>query len=395
MSTVAISRCNSYDQDEVQRAVREALAALGGLDLFVKPGQTVLLKPNLLGAKPPETAVTTHPAAVEAVANEVIALGATPIIGDSPPFQGQNARRYEALCRVTGMKDVSDRLGIDIVCLDDPWRMVKAGGEYYRELPVSSTFLDADVVINLPKLKTHGLTGFSGAIKNMFGCIPGLKKSQLHLQAREDREIFSEMLVDVFATCRPTLSIVDGVVGMEGPGPSKGKPKDIGVIIAGVDTVAVDVAACEVVGFDPASIAHIRIAGERGLGECDLGKIDLLGENVAQVSVAGFRPSPTIGSGLAGMPAPLYRALRNQFVPMPRVNRHACVGCGDCALVCPVKTISIVARRRYPGKRRAKVDRRDCIACYCCDEACGYNAIRIHKGWLGEMVRRTENRSGQ
>jgi uncharacterized protein (DUF362 family)/ferredoxin len=389
MPTVSISKCSSYEPSEVQRAVGKCLAALGGLGDFVKQGQTVLLKPNLLGSRPPQAAVTTHPAVVEAVAREVLALGAKPVIGDSPPFQGQNPRRYESLCKVTGMREVADRLGIDIVSMDDPWRHVEAGGEFYRELPVGSAFLDADVVINLPKLKTHGLTGFSGAIKNMFGCIPGLKKSQLHLQSREDREIFSEMLVDVFATCRPTLNLVDAVIGMEGSGPSKGKPREIGVIIAGADAVAVDAVACEIVDFRPASIAHVRIAGERGLGEPNFDKIEIVGEELARVRLRDFLPSPTVGGGLSSMPAPLYRLVKNQFVPMPRIDCQKCVGCGDCVAVCPVKTISLVPRRKRSREHVAEIDRQNCIACYCCDEACGYSAIKIHKGRLGELIRRT------
>jgi uncharacterized protein (DUF362 family)/NAD-dependent dihydropyrimidine dehydrogenase PreA subunit len=395
MSTVSVSKCSSYDSSEVQRVISECLGALGGLGSFVKQGQTVLLKPNLLGSRPPQAAVTTHPAIVEAVAREVLALGAKPVIGDSPPFQGQNPRRYESLCKVTGIREVADRLGIEIVSMDDPWRQVEAGGEFYRELPVGSAFLDADVVINLPKLKTHGLTGFSGAIKNMFGCIPGLKKSQLHLQAREDREIFSEMLVDVFATCRPTLNVMDGIVGMEGSGPSKGKPRGVGVVMAGSDAVALDSIACEIVDFRPSSIAHIRIAGERGLGESSLDKIEIVGEELTEVRTRDFLPSPTVGSGLAGMPAPLYRLVKNQFIPMPRIDRRKCVGCGDCVTVCPVKTISLIPRPKLPRERVADVNLQNCIACYCCDEACSYSAIRIHKGRLGELIRRTKRGSEQ
>jgi uncharacterized protein (DUF362 family)/ferredoxin len=387
MPQVSLVQCLNYDPERTRATVREALELLGGLGAYVREGQTVLLKPNLLSARPPEAAVTTHPAVVEAVAREVMAVGGRPMIGDSPPYQGHNAKRYESLCRVTGMSDVANRLGIEIVSLDHPWREVETGGKLFRRAPVASAFLEADVVINLPKLKTHGLTAFSGALKNTFGCVPGLKKSQLHLQAAEDPRIFQQLVVDVYRACVPTLNLMDAVVGMEGHGPSQGQPRQVGAILAGVDAVALDVVACELVGISPTSVATLRLAGEQGLGEARLEKIDIVGEELEAVRVPGFRPSP-IGSGFSQIPKPILGPLKSQFVPMPHVRRRECIGCGDCVKVCAAGAMRVVPRRRNPARKVARADFKKCIACYCCDEACTYGAIGIRKGWLGELARR-------
>ena len=385
-TTVAVTRCVSYELGEVSRAVAEALSLLGGLEAFAREGQTVLLKPNLLSAKAPDTAAATHPAVVEAVAREVLRIGATPVIGDSPPFRGQIALRYEHLLRVTGMRQAADRLGIDTVSLDRPWREIEIGGKLFRKMPVAARFLDADVVISLPKLKTHELTAYTGAVKNVFGVVPGLKKSQLHLQAAEDPRQFAQMIVDIFGACRPTLSIMDAVIGMEGQGPTVGAPKEIGLILASADAVALDAVALEIVGIAPESVDTTRLAAEQGFGEARLERIEILGESLDGARVKGFVPSPTVGGGMSQVPERWRPLLRNQFVPMPRVRADRCVGCGDCAAVCAIGAMTLADHR---GKRVARADQRTCIACYCCDEACPHGAIDVRKGWIGEIVKRT------
>ena len=387
-SRVSISRCARYDPEEVDRAVAEVLDHLGGLKSIVHPGQTVLLKPNLLSPKFADTAATTHPTLVGAAAKAVMKLGAKPVIGDSPPFRGQTANTYEHVLRMTGMREVADHLGVEIVSLDRPWREVGTGGKYFKKLPVAAAFLEADVVINLPKLKTHDLTAFTGAVKNMFGCIPGLKKSQLHLQAAEDRELFAQMIVDVFAACRPTISIMDAVVGMEGSGPSHGYVKQIGVILAGFDAVALDAVACEIVAIPPASVDTTRLAGEQGLGEARMERIEIVGENIERLRVTDFVPSPTVGAGMSQVPERFRGLLRNQLVPMPRVRADRCIACGDCVKVCAVKSMELVPRGGSSPDKVARADLLKCIACYCCDEACPHDAINIRAGWFGELLRR-------
>lgn len=378
-SLVSISRCAVYEAEEVRRAVQEALEPLGGLQAFVSVRQTVLLKPNLLAPKPPPLAATTHPALVEAIANEVLRLGATPLIGDSPPFRGQVPERYEYLLRVTGMREVADRLGIRTVSLDRPWREIETNGRVFKRLPVAAAFLDADVVINLPKLKTHDLTVFTGAVKNMFGCVPGLRKSQFHLQASEDRRLFAQAIADIFAACRPALSIMDAVVGMQGPGPSHGEAKPIGVILASADAVALDAVACEIVGILPESVEVTRLAGDQGLGEADMERISIVGMDIAEARVPDFRQSPTDGGLMSKVPKPLRGLLRKQILPMPRVLAGRCAACGDCVAVCAAGAMEMAGKS-------ARADLSECIACYCCDEACSHDAIEIRRGRFAELV---------
>ena len=386
MSEVAVSRCASYEEEEVGHAVAEALGRLGGLGRFVKQGQKVLLKPNLLSAKPPEACVTTHPAVLEAVARETLRIGAKPIIGDSPPYQGHMPGGYERLCQVTGVRGVAERLGIEVVSMDRPWREVETGGQRFKRLPVASAFLDADVVINLPKLKTHGLTAFTGSLKNMFGCVPGLKKSQFHLQARRDREVFAQALVDVFAACRPALSVMDAITAMDGEGPAHGDLKPVRLILASADSVALDAAACEIVGAAPSSVIHLRLAAEQGLGEIRPEHIELIGEELDELRVEGFRiPSAAGPSPSGGIRAPILGLLRRQFVAMPRVDERLCVACGACVEVCAAGAMELVEKAGGKPGTVARPNLETCIACYCCDEACPYGAIKLRRGWLGQL----------
>ncbi len=382
-TAVAITRCAKYVPNEVQKAVRSAFELIGGVESFVLPGQKVLLKPNLLGAKPPAIAATTHPAIVEAVAKEVMNVGGIPVIGDSPPFRGQTEKTWRQLLEITEMQEVANRLEIQIVDFDFNWRETETSGKYFKKMPIANAFFEADVVINLPKLKTHGLTGFTGAIKNMFGCVPGLIKSRLHLQAADDRELFAQMLVDVFSVCKPNLNIMDGIVAMEGCGPGHGTPKEVGVVIAGIDAVAVDATACRVVGIEPDSIDMIRLANNDGLGTAKLEEITILGSFLEEVSIEDFQPSPTSGAGLSEIPRFLHGPLRRWFVPMPRVSKSKCTGCGDCAKVCAIEAMKVEKRR---GRRVAFADLDKCIACYCCDEVCPSEAIDLRKSRLGEML---------
>jgi uncharacterized protein (DUF362 family) len=244
-SAVTIVKCPDYDRERLQAAVREAIELLGGMNAFVKPGDRVLIKPNLLKASPAEHAVVTHPEFIRAVIRLVHEAGARALVGDSPGF-GELRR----VCEKSGVMDVIEEEGAEIAELDEVVKVNNHGQFHHFEIARAAH--EADAVINLPKLKTHGMMTLTGAVKNLFGCVPGRRKVQWHFNAGVNRDAFARMLVELCMLIKPRLTIMDAVVGMEGNGPGSGDPRAIGLVIAGQDPVAVDVVSGSVVGADPA-----------------------------------------------------------------------------------------------------------------------------------------------
>ncbi|MCE5200693.1 MAG: DUF362 domain-containing protein [Armatimonadota bacterium] len=374
---VSIVKCEDYDAGRVGDAVAEALR-LAELDSSFNSGQNVLLKPNLLSARTPDEAVTTHPALVTALGKITLERGCRVAVGDSPPFNGETQARYDRLCEVTGIRAVADELSIPLLRFEeDVVRAANPEGRFYRSFEVARAALESDVIINIPKLKTHGLTAYTGAVKNLFGCIPGIRKGLFHVQSAEQRETFAQMLVDLLGVFKPAINVMDAVVALEGEGPNSGNPRHVGLIIASADPVALDAVACAIIGIDPLSIHTTRLAHEQGLGCGDLSSIDVRGESIESVRVSGFKQSSG-HNDWARIPTPVRRLLRNQLVASPQVRSGECVGCGDCARACPVKAIT-------PGKP-VTIDLTRCIRCYCCHEVCNPSAINLKVGMVGRIV---------
>lgn len=367
---VSIVKCEDYTPSNVLRAVKEAVDLLGGIEQLVSPGQRVLIKPNLLSPKPPEAAVCTHPAVVESIAGLAMGAGGTCLLGDCPSISGDSPQGYERLLDVTGMADVIRRTGIGAVRLDDTCEEREIpGAKVYRRMPVSGALGEVDTIINVPKFKTHELTLLTGAVKNLFGCVPGRRKIQFHLQAGCNPEMFAQILVDLLRTVRPALSIMDGVVGMDGQGPAAGRRKSFGVILASADPVALDAVACSIAGFDPMIVPTLRLANEQEVGVADLSRIEVVGASVDEARIEDFLLPPR-GDIVSRLPKPLYRMLRNHMVRKPVFLREKCTGCRTCALGCPVDAIS------GEGKK-LRIDYSRCIRCYCCQEVCPEEAIPL------------------
>jgi uncharacterized protein (DUF362 family)/ferredoxin len=411
-SSVALVRCDDYDPQRVEDALRRALDPLGGMARFVPPGSRVVLKPNLLRAMPPEAGVTTHPSVVRAVVRLVQECGATAVIADSPggPFTPLLLRRlYER----TGLRQVAEETGAELSYDTSATRVPVPEGGLLRLVEVISTVATADLVINLPKLKTHNLTRLTVATKNLFGVIPGVTKMGYHAKLRDAMD-FSRGLIDILRCVGPVLTIVDGVVAMHGNGPSGGDLFDGRVLIAGPDAVAVDVVAMALVGWEPLTMPTIRVAAERGLHTGRLDDIDLLGDPLADLRFQGFRS----GSATTVDPGILPRGLRRRLLPLinarsvdgrsassetpadsldsgvvppglrgwatrqlvvtPRAGAR-CTGCGYCAEQCPVDAITIAGGRAHMDPKR-------CIRCYCCHELCPALAVELHRPWLGRLL---------
>jgi uncharacterized protein (DUF362 family)/Pyruvate/2-oxoacid:ferredoxin oxidoreductase delta subunit len=369
---VSISKCDTYDKEKVDRALGQVLEPLGGITSFVKPGDNVLLKVNLLRSADPDKAVTTHPALIEAVISAVRGAGGVPTVGDSPG--GPNTpKMVKKLLETTKIGDLCKQTGTDLVIFDrDIVRVKCPDGKLYTSLTIGRAVHDADVVITLPKLKTHSFMRFTGAVKVLFGVIPGMEKMQYHLKV-PDRMDFADMLLDIYLAVKPSLSIMDAVVGMEGEGPSGGDPKHVGALLAARDSVALDFAASTIVGFDPLEVYTNRAAVNRGL-ITGMDGIEIAGVPISDILLNDFKiPAAELSDKMPGW---LVKSLKNIATSRPYLAfPHQCTGCGTCKQSCPNKAIAI--KDKHP-----QFDYNKCIRCYCCEELCPELAVKRKNHWM-------------
>lgn len=379
MSTVSIASCESYDPHLVAESLDAALSPLGGMAAFVSSGDVVLLKVNLLSRAEPDRAVTTHPEIVRAIIRAVRACGGVPRVGDSPggPNTPGMWRRVVDTC---GIAQVCAEEQVELLLLDaETVRVPNPSGDLYGAFTLGKAVVDADVLITVPKFKTHGFMMFTGAVKNLFGCIPGLEKAQYHLKV-PDRDDFGSMLVDLMLACRPTLAIMDAVVGMEGEGPAGGTPRHVGAVLASADCVSLDVVASAMAGLDPLEVYTNKAAAQRGLGPRRVSDVDISGTDWRELAPDGFSlPARDLA---ALMPAWLGRRLRGWTTSRPFLS-HAdlCTSCRRCLDSCPVDAIEFPA-----GSPVFDADR--CIRCYCCQELCPPQAIGLKAPLLARLVSR-------
>lgn len=368
---VAIVKAGSYNDNHVYKDIKNAVDLLGGINRFVKKGNKVLLKPNLLSAKPPEAGITTHPAVIKAVAKLVMDAGAIPFIGDSP---GGRAINFEKVAGITGMKQAADELGIKLVEFKNSMELSATNGGIFKKLNVAKEAVDADVIINLPKLKTHVQMFLTLGVKNMFGCIIGLQKAQWHFKAGVDRKYFAAMLLELYSLLKPSLTIVDGIVAMEGDGPgSAGKLRNLGLVFAGTDAVALDTVICNALGIKEDDLPILVAAKEKGIGITEMEKIDVLGERLKDVSINDFI-RPKMIDVMFG-PNLLKKFLMNNITSKPIEDRKMCTLCSKCIEACPTDIISI-------QNKRLEFNYDKCIRCFCCLEVCPEGAMQVKQGAL-------------
>ncbi len=371
---VALKRVHTYDKAEIQSAVEAALAEIGGLRAIVRPGAKAFVKVNHLSPpSPPERGIITHPAFTAAVLSLLKEI--TPHITVGDDLHPSTPDGFD----VSGYRTMCTQLGVRLVNLREiGFTRVKIGGEVLDEVYLAQALLEADVVINLPKLKTHSLTLFTGAVKNMYGVIPGGLRSAFHGRYTDPTE-FSHLLVDIFASTRPHLTIMDGIVAMEGAGPANGTLRELGVILASQDGVAADAVACRIIGLDPLAVPTIRCAHERGVGRGSMDAIEVVGDPLPPVPDFRLPPLPA-GRIVGRAPRFLARFVANRIAVRPAVVSHNCVGCGACARICPSGAATV-------AHGKATIDRRTCIRCLCCHEVCRFDAIALKRSALGHLLR--------
>ena len=382
MKKVSITKCADYELDHVRQSVRAALEPLGGIGAFVCPGDRVLLKPNLLMRRRPEKATTTHPAVVQAVSELVVEAGGKPVIFDSPGGYYYHSRAtLDALYDTCGMKRAAEAGGAEL-CYDEA--AVNApcpGGRMLKGIETIQSVLDADKIINIPKLKTHMMMAFSGAVKNMFGIVPGRHKTEYHFRFKDEND-FASALVDICLFARPVLSVMDAITGMEGQGPTNGRPRHIGLILAGAEPWAVDLAAVQVVGLDAKKVPILRECANRKLCGMAPDEGDICGERLQDVAIKGFQKPPNmVAANIYDwmLPRPVAKWLNRAMKFKPSFRTADCKGCGVCARSCPVQAIMM-------KKHKPVFDSSLCISCFCCHELCNYDAININKPWMMRVL---------
>jgi len=365
MEQIQIIRCNSYDHGQVKDALARLLEPLGGIGALVSPGETVLLKPNLLSAKTPDQAVTTHPAIVRAVAELVRATGARVLIGDSPGIGS-----FQKVAEKSGIARVANECGAELTEFDTTVELTGHGT--FKRITLARAYWEADKIINLPKLKTHEMMTLTCAVKNLFGAVVGTEKAGWHLKAGTSQEQFARLLLEICLLKKPVLNIVDAVVAMEGNGPGNGDPLHVGALIAGVNPVAVDLVAGRLAGI-PAELLHVERAAERmGLLGSIMADIQIGGDGLESFPLKPFR----LPSGLDvqfGLPVFLKNSLKRYLTARPEADRARCVLCGICRDACPPVAIEI-------KNSALTVDQERCIRCWCCRELCPHDAMLVRRG---------------
>ena len=376
---VSISRCESYEPEVVKAGLVAALAPIGGLD-WVTPGMKIALKINMMMQIKPEKAGTVHPQIVTALCELLVERGASVVVGDSPggPF---SAAFLAGVYSTTGMRQVlksgavlNDNFAIqDVSCPE----AVSA-----KEFQVTSYIAEADAVIDLCKMKTHALMACTGACKNLFGIIPGLRKSEFHYRYNT-HEAFANMLVDLCEWCKPRLSIADAIMTMEGNGPSGGTPRFMGAILASFNPHALDLAGAHLMNLSANDVPTLAAAVSRGLVPQEIGDLRVFGDLESFV-IPDYQLTPKQDVTLWGSKNPtIAKLLSGMFASRPLIDQPRCVGCGECFRVCPAGAITI-------ANKKASIDKQKCIRCFCCQEFCPHGVIEVHRPPVARLLNRKQ-----
>lgn len=380
MRDVSIVACDSYDEGTVLSALRAVLQPIDGLG-WVKPGMTVAIKANLISAMKPDAAATTHPALIAAMVRLLAERGASAIVGDSPggPF---TAAFLAGVYRAVGLKAAEDagaRLNRDFSVKEAEYpQAVEA-----KKFEYTAWLDSADAIIDLCKLKTHGMMAMTGAAKNLFGVIPGLTKGAYHYRFPDETR-FAEMIVDLNAYFKPRLCVTDAVYAMEGNGPTQGTPRKIGALLACECPHSVDLLSAKLIGLTVRDVPTLAAAVRRGLIPEQAEALTVYGDPEAFVCadferIRHFHAIEFYGTGRGKLHRFMGRAARLALETKPAVRAEECIGCGKCAQICPAG--AIVMEKRLP-----RIDRKKCIRCFCCQELCPKGAMKPKRPALARAL---------
>lgn len=353
------------------------MSGIGGMENFVKPGDRVLLKVNLVAPASPEKAVTTHPEIVRAVIRLVKECGASEVkVGDGP-----GAGTTPDAMKASGILAVCQEEGAQMAVFAETHEFEKLDNSVGKRVNLTTHILSSDVIITLPKLKTHVQMGYTGAIKNQYGLIPGVEKAQYHFKF-QNRDRLADLMVDINRIANIKLAIMDAVIGMEGPGPSGGTPRFIGAVLASVDLAATDVVGCSIIGLNPDEYPLLQAARRANWGTTRLEDIEVVGESIDDVKVPDYElvKAPTNIMRIVPLPTFMLKWLRRQLADTPTIDREKCIKCLRCKTGCPVNPPAI-----DPLLPPAEELKNTCIRCYCCHEFCPVKAIDLKRSMIDRI----------
>jgi uncharacterized protein (DUF362 family) len=364
VSTVLFRKAE-YDYSILKPIIFEIIESIGGDK--IQKGSHVIIKPNLLAPAPPEKAIVTHPLIIKTVTEYVIQRGATPQISDSPPMTS-----FEKVLKESGIMEALR--GLKVECVEFKKSVFVDVGEPFKKIELAEDLLKADFIINLPKLKTHTHMLLTLGVKNLFGCIVGLKKPEWHFRVGIDRDMFASLLVKINQAINPDITIIDGILAMQGQGPGKrGEPRHLGVIMGSSNALAIDIAVCQMLGIDPLLLPTNNVAFKQGLIDKDINLDNDLPE-IRDFKLPEMTP-------LVFGPERYHSFMRRHLVQRPECDDSLCRLCGDCQKYCPARAIT--------GDRKRKIhfNYDKCIRCYCCIEICPHGALRARETLLGKIIR--------
>jgi len=357
-----------YEYERVKPVLYELLRKVcldNGMDKAFFKGKKVVVKPNLLSKSAVERCVTTHPSYTQAACEYFAELGASVTVCDSPGGL-YNKGAVFGIGKETGTKDAAEKAGAHFN--DDFGYELCSNKEYsLYSFNIIKPLYEADVVVNLARLKTHALCEMTAAVKNLFGSIPGLQKAEQHARFPKKAD-FANMLCDLCLINAPQINVVDAVVCMEGNGPSGGTLRKMGAVFASADPFNLDLACSYVMGYGKDEVGTVKAARQRGLCKDDAGELEIEGDSIEKYVCKFKRPDASAGGIVKQIPSIFGGRLRDALERKPTVTNKKCVGCGICKNNCPVDAIEI-------KNKKAVIDKTKCIRCYCCQEFCPKEAI--------------------
>jgi uncharacterized protein (DUF362 family)/Pyruvate/2-oxoacid:ferredoxin oxidoreductase delta subunit len=376
-SRVALVRCSSYDEQTVAAAVQKGMELLGGMDQFIHPGEKILLKPNVLMGDSPEKLVSPHPVVFKAVAQLALTVTNNLSYGDS-----SGAGKPIAQMRKPGFAEVAQSLNIPLADFENGREIHFKESPFTKHFTLANGVLDADRLISIAKFKTHQLTRITGAIKNQFGCVPGLLKAEFHIKLPNPLD-FAKMLVCLNLYIRPRLFIMDGITAMEGNGPRGGKPRQMNVLLFSADPVALDATMCRMIHLNPEYVPTMQPGRDWGLGTYLAEEIELVGDSLESFINPSFDVvrapvRPVTSSNVV----PFFR---NLVSPRPVIDLSLCNRCGTCVKHCPAQPKAVDWHTGDKSKSPSyKYER--CIRCFCCQELCPELAISVKTPLIGRLL---------
>ena len=393
MNKVSLVACDAYEDEKVFNALSSAIDNLGGIKEFVKPNQTVVLKVNLVIKFAPERAATTHPCVVGNLAKLCFEAGAKRVIVADSAGSPYNKNTMNANYNVTGMTKASEVYGFELNQNFDSFEVNFEDGKVAKTFEILDILTQADVIINVCKLKSHSFTGITNATKNIFGVVPGLKKVQMHGQFQTLNN-FSNMLYDLWQYFKDkiVLSVSDAIIGMEGEGPTNGNPRKMGLIMCSKNPVAMDVVGARIMNVSPTEMPTIKTGIERGYLK-DENDFEVVGANVEDFVLKDFdKRTPNMYTPFStNVPKFVQPLLHKLTTQRPCVRKRKCLGCATCARHCPVGAITMIEQRN--GKKYAKFDYTKCIRCFCCQELCPFGIVKVKTGIAYRFLHRKKSKN--